>query len=1030
MPLCAQARATSPPAFLRAILCASVALTTHAQTPKVTPTQLAAAEQSFTYGDPTALPTLLQAADQGNAAAKYDLGLAFLSGLYPQPPDRVLALQWFETASRAGEPRAASYIGDFYLDPRNGKPDAPNALFWYEKAERAHDLRGTLVLADLYRTGGPIPRNLPRSANLLTLAASYPQPSSDTPAGRQLLLHMMSSETTLGSLYEHGDGVPRSLTLANRWYARAATLGSSAAVLAQTHLYLLKGGTRNLALATKTLDKFVDDQNHNRILDSTDQIGPTYIAIGQQYETRGPTGIDAAQALFRKAAKFSDTEGVFELAQRFITGHGTPVDLDRAYTLIHPYLSDTSPQARSTIAALHNAYLKASPPNPLRARQLVPHFLPPPPREAAEGTTAVVVTPATPAPTILERYPNLQAPDSVPALQDFAVQVSLNAFQFDTSTQILNGDQDSGKLKIALPAGLTSLPIDVALIAPGMTFTDGSNTSTLTLDASNPNSTPAVFHVRAPAAPIATQLIATLTYHQTFLAQLARSITITAVSTDIASPAPQPPIVSLTPPVPPNDTSALTRSDTSPIGPHIQSRTTTQPAAPKPPIVTLLPPRPIAPPTPQPIVPNPTDKQSDLTIIETLVGDSMMYQIIGPGIDPASPVAVPNAAATAAKVQADYAQLQSQALLLAAGTGAACAADRASHVARPADNGSDTDASCSDSVFARGLIEGIGTDLYTHDAPESFRTIYQQMLAAHTRLHSITIVTNNPLLPWELMCVPSPTGKGCNLLGLTTAIVRENSAAPQLAQPADISISAIDVVAPNYTGTLSLAGAATELKAIKAAFPAMHQVDGDANSVALMVKSAPQGIIHFTGHGKRVDASTPAPIPTAAASTTPAATPASMPPAPAVASPVPPPTLLAPSVAIALEDYDMTPDTFIAFRSEGNDSAHPFYFFNACDLGQSDKELTYVAGWAPDLMRSGAAGYLGALYEVGDTSASSFAAHFYDGLKANLASNTPWTMADLVTQARQQTYAESNDPTALAYVLYAKPFMKLVPAAK
>jgi hypothetical protein len=36
-------------------------------------------------------------------------------------------------------------------------------------------------------------------------------------------------------------------------------------------------------------------------------------------------------------------------------------------------------------------------------------------------------------------------------------------------------------------------------------------------------------------------------------------------------------------------------------------------------------------------------------------------------------------------------------------------------------------------------------------------------------------------------------------------------------------------------------------------------------------------------------------------------------------------------------------------------------------------------------------------------------------------------MADLVTQARQQTYAESNDPTALAYVLYAKPFMKLVP---
>jgi hypothetical protein len=38
----------------------------------------------------------------------------------------------------------------------------------------------------------------------------------------------------------------------------------------------------------------------------------------------------------------------------------------------------------------------------------------------------------------------------------------------------------------------------------------------------------------------------------------------------------------------------------------------------------------------------------------------------------------------------------------------------------------------------------------------------------------------------------------------------------------------------------------------------------------------------------------------------------------------------------------------------------------------------------------------------------------------------PGTMAELVTDARRKTYAEANDPTALAYVLYAKPYMKLV----
>ncbi len=114
-------------------------------------------------------------------------------------------------------------------------------------------------------------------------------------------------------------------------------------------------------------------------------------------------------------------------------------------------------------------------------------------------------------------------------------------------------------------------------------------------------------------------------------------------------------------------------------------------------------------------------------------------------------------------------------------------------------------------------------------------------------------------------------------------------------------------------------------------------------------------------------------------------------------------------------------------REDGKPS-HPFYFFNACDLGRSDPQLNYVDGWAPALMQSGASGYLGALYEVGDASAVSFASHFYAGLKSNLGSEGNWSMADLVTAARKATYAESNDPTALAYVLYAKPYMKMVAA--
>ena len=920
------------------------------------------------------LPALVQLADAGNGAAQRDLGLVFLFGADHRRADAVLALQWFEAAALHGDVRAASYIGDFYLGPANGPVELDSGRFWYRKAHLAQDARGTVALAALSCKGIGTPVDLPHCGVLLDEALQYRSPSDPPDVNASLQRY----DLLVGSAYQSGKGVPGRMTLAASWYDKAASLGYVPAAVAESRLYSEPGGLRpNLPKAIAILDSVtaialagsVPNVCKPARFEAHDDVTQAYVNIGAHYEARGERWFPQALAAYNKAAALGEGAPAIALGLRYANGTGVVENLDKAQTILLALTQSSAIKLDDRVAlsialkivairsAVHGNTLDTAHLEMLtKAAQREAIFVCPTIAEAYAAS-------ALPLPPV-ERYPNLQAPDTVAPLQIFTVQVSLNTVQFDNNTQVLNVPQSNGRLQFTLPEGLSSMPVDVALIAPGMTFVAGStNTATLTLDSARPNSTPATFQVQAPATTTATELIATLTYHQTFLAQLARDITIAA------------PPLTLEP--------AATRSDNTPIGAHTEP----QNPAPKPPILTLNAPRP-GPPAPQPLLPNATGRLSDLTIIETLVGDSMSYQIIGPAIDPSAPSLVPNAAATALKVQADYSQLQAQALLLAAGTGAACASDRAAHAKSAA--------SCTDAVFSRGLIEGIGTDLYTHDAPDSFRMIYQQMLAAHTRLHSITIVSNNPLLPWELMCVPAPTGKGCNLLGLTTAIVRENSAAPQLAQAADIPFSAINVVAPNYTGTLSLAGAAAELKNIKATFPRTTRIDGDASSVSTMVKAAPEGIIHFSGHGKRVT------------STDPTA------------------TKLAPRVAIALEDYDMTPDTFVAFRAEGDASAHPFYFFNACDLGQSDKELTYVAGWAPELMRSGAAGYLGALYEVGDLSASSFAAHFYAGLKANLAGNQAWTMAELVTWARQQTYAESNDPTALAYVLYAKPFMRLV----
>jgi CHAT domain-containing protein len=90
----------------------------------------------------------------------------------------------------------------------------------------------------------------------------------------------------------------------------------------------------------------------------------------------------------------------------------------------------------------------------------------------------------------------------------------------------------------------------------------------------------------------------------------------------------------------------------------------------------------------------------------------------------------------------------------------------------------------------------------------------------------------------------------------------------------------------------------------------------------------------------------------------------------------------------------------------------------ACEVGQATQAVGALDGWAPALLDSGASGYLGALWPVSDTVAGSFAENFYKALSEN--TDTP--LAEVVRQARQQTYDETHNPTALSYVLYADPF--------
>ena len=1003
-PKCGASRLFSPrqtrvaALFLALVVPASIAAQTvprARRSNRITDAQITQAERHLLSSD--SLPIFMQAADQGSSAAKLDLGLVFLSGVNHADPNVELALQWFERASTDGNVRAASYIGDFYLDPRNGRPDTASALFWYEKAEHAQDARGTAALAGLSCNGTGIKLNLPLCGVLLDTAATFVKPTD--PA--DVSLSFQRYDNLLGAAYHAGKGVPRNNTLAAGWYAKGAALGSISAALAESKLYIEPGGLpHNLPKAVTILDaitkKALNDIKPNfcepATMEANSKVALAYAEIGAKYEARGPRFFPQALAIYNKAADRGDGAPIVALGLRYVNGSGVPRDFDKAQTILMELTQSYSIKHEdreadgAALHALSNAIAAENHPADasrialLKQASMREMMSICPAAEMLAAAEAVATAP-------VERYPNLSAPDSVTTQQQFSVDVSLDTSSFDDKTKIASGVNDNGQLQFTLPTGMTSMPIQVDLIAPGMTFINGdTNSGTLTLDANSPDSTPATFHLQAGTSPATITIRANLSYHQQFIAQITRSIAVTATAAAV-----QPPIVTLPAPTPATGDTA--RGSSEPLQPRnltlLPLPGTPNTTVPQAPIVGKSAPLPVAP-TKRVSLGDTTAQSADLSITETLDGDTMHYSFDSPVLTGPVYADVAGVAATKAIVDAMYVQLQAEALTLSQVVGTMCATARAKGAGGP------TDPSCSESRQAQSKLQSAGYQLFTQLAPQQFRDVYQLIITNHILLRSITVVTNSPLLPWELMLPVNGTDK---FLGLTTSIVRENASAPQLAQPANVPFSNIAIVLPQYDADKQLPSTVAEAAAITKEFPQARQVEGDADSVTALAHAAPAGIIHYSGHGQSVPP--------------PAGSPAGV----------------APQTGILLEDETMTPGMFTSDLAQGQaqgNQAHPFYFFNACDIGNTNTQLNYIEGWAPALMESGASGYLGALYTVGDERAESFAAHFYADLKTNLASNTSWSMADLVTQARQQTYAESNDPTALAYVLYTKPFMKLV----
>lgn len=289
----------------------------------------------------------------------------------------------------------------------------------------------------------------------------------------------------------------------------------------------------------------------------------------------------------------------------------------------------------------------------------------------------------------------------------------------------------------------------------------------------------------------------------------------------------------------------------------------------------------------------------------------------------------------------------------------------------------------------RALATQLGRALYRDAAPPQFKQALTALQSAlGPRLQRIQIYTNSPRLPWELL-VSGESGDDAQFLGARYQLARWHVSAGDkvlMRPPPRLALSGVYVVAPQYTGSDALPGQEAETKAIAEASGALYQrVDGTLAAVrqlATAPKEAP-AVVHFAGHGQA---------------------------SPHAQGKEPQFVLRLADAPLPLSGWRKLAVTW--------GGGHPLVFFNACELGRAEHTAGLVDGWGPAVLESGASGYIGGLWPLGDAAASAAATQFYQAV----LDGTP--VAEAVRQLRAR-FAQTGDPTWLAYVYYGDAALQL-----
>lgn len=291
-------------------------------------------------------------------------------------------------------------------------------------------------------------------------------------------------------------------------------------------------------------------------------------------------------------------------------------------------------------------------------------------------------------------------------------------------------------------------------------------------------------------------------------------------------------------------------------------------------------------------------------------------------------------------------------------------------------------------------LKQLGQNLWRSLIPADLKQLYASE-RGHWKGKTLLILSDEPYLPWELLWPYDATGWEDDApwsftLRMTRWLRKDAAGNGNEKPPVKLRLRTWSVLAPRYSLLSKLDGALAERQALLG-IAAQHGIvdvspaEPTWQATIELLERGGYDWLHAAAHGNFYAAS--------------------------------PDT----DSALWLErDRALAPDVVVGASIESHLRAErPAFFFNACQAGRQGWALTRLGGWANRLIGGGASLLVAPLWEVGDTSAMTFAQVFYTALLDGK------TVGE-ATHAARLAARRPGDPTWLAYSVYAHPNARLV----